>query len=136
MVHTEAVWHVELPGVVRSECQTDGVTSMIPIAQRDDVEVTGERARHENGQVVRFRARVDEITDLQITWHLVREVACILSDIRMQINGRRMLQCFILPIGSGHHLGMAMTDADRHDSSKAVEIPPALLIEHVLAATP
>jgi hypothetical protein len=34
MVHTEAVGHVELPGVVRVECQPGGVASVIAIAQR------------------------------------------------------------------------------------------------------
>ena len=55
MVHTEAVGHVEFPGVVRGESQADGVASMIGIAQRDDVEVTGKDASHENRKIVRLR---------------------------------------------------------------------------------
>ena len=70
MMHAEAVRYVKFPGAMRSEPHGQRISSVIAVTQRNDIVMSGVRARHEQGQIVRLRPGVDEVTNLQIARHL------------------------------------------------------------------
>src|SRR5262249_8509564 len=89
-------------------------------------------ARHQEREVVRFRSGIGEITNLQVARHFRRQLFCVLRDIRLQINGGRMLERFVLAVRGRNHVGMTMPDTDGDDSAESVEISPAALVPNVL----
>ena len=133
VMHAEAVRHIELPGAVRCESHARGVAAVVRISKRNDVVVPGVSARHEQREIVRFRAGVDEIADLQFAGHLRCELLRVLGDVRVQIDRGRMLQKFVLLPRCFDHVRMAMADADRHDSAERIKIAASLFVEHILA---
>ena len=106
---------------------------MVAVAQGNHVGVTGVKTRHHHGEVVGFGTGVDEVGDLQITGHLRGQLFSELDDVRVQINGGGMLQGFVLLVGCGDDVRMAVADRDRHDAAEGVEIATAVFVEHVLA---
>ena len=85
------MWNIELPGAVRRKSHAYSVTAVIRISKRNDIVVPGVSARHQQPEIVGFRARIDKIADLQIAGHLRRQLFRILGDVRVQINRGRML---------------------------------------------
>ena len=131
-MHAETVRHVEFPGWVLCAVSHAGIATVISVAQRDDVVVAGVGARHEQGEIVGFRAGVDEIADLEIARHFRRELLSELGDVRVQVNGGGMLQHFVLLVRGGDHVRMAMADADRHDAAEAIEVALAGVVPDIL----
>ena len=93
-MHAEAVRHIEFPGAVRRERHAGRVAAVIGVAQRDHVVVAGVSPRHEQREIVRLRAGVDEVANLQIARHFRRELLGDTRDVRVQINRRRVLEQF------------------------------------------
>ena len=133
MVHTKAVWNIELPGAVRRKSHACSVTAVIRISKRNDIVVPGVSARHQQREIVGFRARIDEIADLQIAGHLRSELLRVLGDVRVQIDRGRMLQKFVLPPRCLDNIRMTMPDADRHNSAESIKISASVFVEHVLS---
>ena len=105
---------------------------MVGVAQRNHVVVAGVSARHEEGEIVRFRAGVDEIADLEFTRHLCGQLLGVLRHVRVQINRGGMLQQFVLFPGRLHHIGVTMADANRDDATKRIEVTPPGFVPDVL----
>src|SRR5215813_14125698 len=133
MMHTEAMRDIELPGAMRSESHAGSVAAVVRISQRNQIVVAGVSARHEQREIVGFRAGIDKITDLQFAGHFRRELLRVLSDVRMQINRRRVLQEFILPPRCLDHVRMTVTDADGRNATERIKISASTLVEDVLA---
>src|SRR5438552_329127 len=53
-----AVWYIKFPRAMRSEAHRQSVSAVVPISQSDGVVVSRVNTRHEQGQIVCFRARV------------------------------------------------------------------------------
>ena len=51
----------------------------------------------------------------------------------MQVNGRRVLECFVLSLRRRENVRMAMAHADRHDAAETVEVTLARIVPNVLA---
>ncbi len=105
---------------------------MIRVAQRDYVVVAGVSARHQQREIVRFRAGVHEVTDLEIARHFRGQLLRVLSDVRMQINRGRMLQRLVLLSHNIDNVRVTMSHVDSHDSAERVEISAAVLVPQVL----
>ena len=105
---------------------------MVGVAQRDHVVVAGVGARHEHGEVVRFRAGVDEVADLELARHLRGELLGVLGDVRVQIDRGGMLEELVLLPRRFDDVGMTMPDADGDDAAEGVEVTPAALVPDVL----
>ena len=131
-MHAEAVRHIEFPGAMRRQAHAGGVAAVIGVAQRDHVVVAGVSARHEQREIVRLRAGVDEVANLQFARHFRRELLRVLGDVRMQINRGRMLQDFVLLLRRRDHVRMTMADADRHDAAERIEITPPVFVPDIL----
>ncbi len=132
-MNAEVVRHVELPGAVRGQPHRRHVAAVIAVAQRDDLEVPSPGARHQQRQVVRLRAGIDEITNLEFAGHLCRQGAAKFGNVRVQIDGGGMLQRFVLLAHRFEHVRMTMADADGGDAGEAVEIAPAFFVPDILA---
>ena len=132
VMHAETVRHVEFPGAVRGQPHRRHVAAVIAIAQRDDIEIAGVSARHEQRQVVRLRAGIDKVAHLQIARHFGRELFGVFGDVRVQINRGGMLQRFVLPARRLDDVRMAMADADGHNAAQAVEIAASLFVKDIL----
>ena len=92
--------HTETVGTLNSRCGAQSEPSsrhfaVVRIAQRDHVVVAGVSARHEQGEIIRFRTGIYEITNFQVARHFRRQLLCILSNVRMQINRGGMLENFV-----------------------------------------
>ena len=105
---------------------------MIGITQRDRVVVARVQPGHQQREIVGLGTGVEEVTNLQVAGHFRGEFLRKLSNPRLEINGGRMLDGFVLLLGRREHVRMAMTDADRHDTAEAVEITLSRFVPHVL----
>ena len=56
VVHAEAMRDVELPGAVRRESHPGGVAAVVRISKRNDIVVARVGARHQQREIVGFRA--------------------------------------------------------------------------------
>ena len=59
---------------------------MIRVAQRNDVVIAGVSARHQQREIVRFRAGIHEVTNFQVARHFRRQLLRVLSNVRLQVN--------------------------------------------------
>ena len=132
VMNPEAVRDVELPGPMRGQAHGQRTAAVIAVAQRDHVVIAGVGPRHEQGEIVRFRTGINEITYFEIVRHFRRQLARVFGNIGMQINRSRMLQSFVLLPRNIDNVGMTMTDAHRHDAAERVEITPAALVPDIL----
>ena len=105
---------------------------MIRVAQCDHVVVSGVSARHQEREIVRFRAGIHEVANFQIARHFRRQLLRVLGDVRMKINGGGMLQRLVLLPDNIDNIRMTMPDAHGHNSAKRVEISAAVLVPEVL----
>src|SRR5438067_12041299 len=117
-MNAKAVWYIKFPCAMRSESHRQSVSAVVPISQSNDIVVSRVNTRHEQRQIVCFRARVYEVADFQISGHLRRKFFRVERDVWMQINRRGMLQRFILLVCGTDHVRVTMPDADRHDSAE------------------
>src|SRR5271165_485625 len=105
---------------------------MVTILQRDHIVVPGKGTRHKYGEVICLGAGVYEVANFEIARQLRREIACIGSYVRMQINRGGMLERLVLQICRSDNIGMTVADANSRYTSEPVEISPALFIEKIL----
>ena len=84
---------------MRGQAHRRHVAAVITIAQGDDIEIAGVGARHQQREIVRLGAGIDEVTNLQVARHFGGQLLGVFGDVRVQINRGGMLQRFVLPPG-------------------------------------
>src|SRR6516164_10477099 len=105
---------------------------MVAVAKRDDVVIAAESSRHQDRKIVGLGAGIDEVADFEIAWHFCGELARVFGNIRMQLDGRGVLECLALEIGRSHNIWMTMADADCGNTRDAIQITPAFFVENIL----
>mmetsp|Transcript_26074 Transcript_26074/g.83188 ORF Transcript_26074/g.83188 Transcript_26074/m.83188 type:complete len:221 (-) Transcript_26074:8-670(-) len=132
MVDPKALRHVVLPRAVGRHAHRVGAHPVVAVAEGDQVVVPRVGPRHHHGHVVRLGAGVDKVNVLEVPGHAGSELLCILADLRVEVDGGRVLQELVLLHHGVHHLWMAVTDANGDDSRERVEVALAGVIEEVL----
>ena len=105
---------------------------MVGVAEGDEIVVPGVGAGHQDGEIVRLRAGVYEITDFEFAGHLRGELLGIQRDLRVQIDRGGVVDRLVLPVRGLHHFRVAVPDADGDDAAEAVEIAAAGFVEEIL----
>mmetsp|Transcript_15351 Transcript_15351/g.29618 ORF Transcript_15351/g.29618 Transcript_15351/m.29618 type:complete len:377 (+) Transcript_15351:346-1476(+) len=132
VVDAKALRHRILPSRVRRQAHGSEGHSVVAVSQCYHVIVTRVKPRHQDSQVVRFRARVDEIDGTQVRRQLFGQLLGKVSDLIIEINSCRVLYLLVLLVHGLHQLGVGMPNADRHDPTESVQIPPSRLVIKIL----
>ena len=105
---------------------------MVGIAERNHIVVAGVSMGHEEREVVRLRAGINEVANLQVARHFCGQGLGVLRDVRVQINRGGMLEDLVLALRRRDHVGMTMPDADGDNAAERVEITPPGFVPDVL----
>src|SRR5271165_287653 len=108
---------------------------MVTILKRDHVVVSGKGPRHKDGEIICLGAGIYEVANFEIARQLRREIACIGSDVWMQVNRGGMLERLVLQICRRDNFGMTVADANSRYTSEPVEVSPSLFIQKILTFT-
>ena len=123
------------PGRVGGQPHRVGTHSVVSVAKRENVVVSGVDASHHHGHVVGLGARVDEVAHFQVSRHGGDEPPGVLVDLRVEINGGRVPQLVHLGVQSGVDFRMTMTDADGDDAAEEIQIALAVGVPQPLHGT-
>uniref|UniRef100_A0A2M3ZMA9 Putative secreted peptide n=1 Tax=Anopheles braziliensis TaxID=58242 RepID=A0A2M3ZMA9_9DIPT len=131
--HMDKVWlgvTARLVELVRRDVHHGGHVPMVGVVERDDLVAAGMLASEPERQIVRLRARVDEVAHRQPARHLFRERPGTQDELVVQeaIVGRERGQ---LALARLHYLRVTVSHVG--DVVDAVEVPGTLLVVHVLA---
>jgi hypothetical protein len=120
------------PGAEARQGHAHGISTVVAIAQRKDLVVTGVETGHEDGEVVCFRSGVDEVDPVQRIRKSSREPFGILDDGGVKITGGGVLNEGCLFGESGIHFGMAVAHAYGADAPEAIEVAAARFVPEIL----
>lgn len=132
VVHALRNGYVEPPRGLRRDAHHVGAHAVVAVAERDEVELLRVQAGEQHGQVVGFRAAVDEVHDLEIPWHFISEPLRVLVDLRVHVDVGGVPEGVHLRCGRRSHFRVAVSHTNCDDAAEEVEVASPRLVKQPL----